>query len=579
MNDKKQNNLEQTNNDITTKKDNLSKSNNNNIIINNDNQNNYNKVINALIDNDNENKNKNVNKNVNKDNINNNEKNNNHKRDEIDENFYKYKFDNSANIKSINNLFLIKNTIGKENIQPMNKFQNRIKNNFKIKIKPDNNIIESKEEEKDIDIDNKNEENINKNINEENKYYEENNNNKEKKEKKGELDLTYNFDDDVFNVTQEQMKIMDGEVNKIYNKYKKNIQLKNFKMNHPYLKYNNKTNINNNIEFEQSHISKEERQKRLSPIIEKQRLILEKIKKDNISRSHISLSNNNDSDNQTKNKVNKSNKIFYPYKLNQLKNSNGNININVQNNNYALTPSYNNNSIDLNNSNNNNIIYNYKNNINIIRYQNLYNNGSLSSQNRMKFSSNDKINLNNSYKRKINYEPYTLIDYKKKYDNNDRKLLGGLGANIGGEEWVDRQKKLERKIQYSDYVKNDNEIDFKKMNKLKIKVKTDNYDITKTISSKKSSEYSSYDNNRIKTENNIRKNKPIIKLPLIKEKYTNNNKKNNINQNNENSVINKNYKIKDNYQFPVNPLNGNGNEKDLNELIKKYEEYNGEFKL
>ena len=46
----------------------------------------------------------------------------------------------------------------------------------------------------------------------------------EKCEKKGELDLTYNFDDDVFNVTQEQMKIMDGEVNKIYNKYKKNMK-------------------------------------------------------------------------------------------------------------------------------------------------------------------------------------------------------------------------------------------------------------------------------------------------------------------------------------------------------------------
>ena len=565
MNDKKQNNLQQTNE--YTKKDNLPK-NNNNIIINNDNHNNYNKVFNALIDSENNNKENN------KDNNNNNEKNNNHKRDEINEDFYKYKFDNSENIKSLNNLFLIKNTIGKENIEPMNKFQNRINNNYNIKIKSDNNLNESKEEEKDIDINNNKGENVNININktEEDKYYEENNKNKEKKEKKGQLDLTYNFDDDVFNVTQEQMKIMDGEVNKIYNKYKKNIQLKNFKINHPYLQYKNR-NINSNIEYAESHISKEERQKRLSPIIEKQKLILEKIKKDNVSRSRISLSNNNDSDNQTKNKSNKSNKIFYPYKLNKLKNSNGNINRN-NNNNYALSPTYNN-IIDLNNSNNN-IIYNYQNNNNIMRYQNLYNNGALSSENKINYTSNNKINLNKSYKNKITYEPYTLIDYKNKFENiNNRKLLGGLGANIGGEEWVDRQKKLERKKQYSEYVKNDNEEDFKKMNKLKIN----------TISSQKTSDYSSkgkinklinINQYRIKTENNIRKDKPIIKLPLIKENFNHN-----LKQNNENNAINRKYKINDNYEFemlnPVNPINGD--EKDLKELIKQYEEYNGEFKL
>ena len=212
-------------------------------------------------------------------------------------------------------------------------------------------------------------------------------------------------------------------------------------------------------------------------------------------------------------------------------------------------------------------MYNYQNNNNIMRYQNLYNNGTLSSENKINFSSNDNINLNQSYKRTIKYKPYTLVDYKKKYENNYiRSSLGGLGANIGGEEWVDRQKKLERKKEYSEYVKSDNEEDFKKMNKLKIKIKTDNnYEITKTISSKKSSNYS-YNGKRIKTENNIRKGKPSIKLPLINQKV-----KNNINQ----------YKIKDNYEYEMlNPVNSvNGNEKDLKELIKKYEEYNGEFKL
>ena len=47
---------------------------------------------------------------------------------------------------------IIKNSIGQENIESINKFQNRIKNNrgnklFQIKF--DNNLIESKEEEKE----------------------------------------------------------------------------------------------------------------------------------------------------------------------------------------------------------------------------------------------------------------------------------------------------------------------------------------------------------------------------------------------------------------------------------------------
>ena len=51
------------------------------------------------------------------------------------------------------------------------------------------------------------------------------------------------------------MKIMDGEVNKIYNKYTNNLKIKNFKINHPYLQYKN-INKANNFEFVDSHISK-----------------------------------------------------------------------------------------------------------------------------------------------------------------------------------------------------------------------------------------------------------------------------------------------------------------------------------
>ena len=278
----------------------------------------------------------------------------------------------------------------------MNKYQNKIKNNNinKIyKIKYDNNLIESKEEEK---------ENENNEKKEDKNDIVEMNNNKNKKEEKGELDLTYNFDDDVFNVTQEQMDILDGDVNKIFNRYKNNIEFNNFRLNHPKLQYKNR--YDNNYGYIDNHITKEERQKRISPIIEKQKLILEKIKKDNISRSNILL--NNDPDNQTKNKITKSNKFIYPYKLNQINNLKGNIFTNNNQKNNELYSSSNHNTIDFNNYNNNNIFSNYKNN-NIMRYQNLYiNNGPLSSEDRSNISSKYKINKD---KRKINYKPNIQI--------------------------------------------------------------------------------------------------------------------------------------------------------------------------
>ena len=518
------------------------------IKINNDYKKEYNKVIKALFDNDYAND-------------------NNEQKEKFTENFYKYNFEKSKNIDSLNNILLIKNSIGQEIIEPMNKFQNKIKNNggnkiFKNKI--DNDLIESKEEEKE---------------NEKAEKVEIRNNENNKKEVKGELDLTYNFDNDIFNITQQQMDIMDGEVNKIYNKHKNKIEDKIFKMKYPFLK-------DKNLYTESNNITKEERQKRLSPIIEKQKLILEKIKKDNILRSNISSSNNNDSDNKTKMKIIKSNKMFYPYKMNYLNNNNnGNIyyNQDQRNNNLkALFPSYNQNSIQFNNDFNKNIILSNLHNNNIQRYQNLYNIGQLSSENNSIDSSNDKINLNKSNQRKIIYEPYTLNDYKRKYEkmNKKRKLFGGLGANIGNEEWINRQKKLERKKQYSDYVKSDNEEDFKKQKKIKLKLKNENNEITKTISSKKSYEFSNgrfteptnkkYYN--IQTETNINK----IKLPLIKDRFNN---KNNIKKAFNKSNSNKKYKIKDNFESDkLNPLYQiNGDEKDLKELIKQYEEYNGKF--
>ena len=69
------------------------------------------------------------------------------------------------------------------------------------------------------------------------------------------------------------MDIMDGEVNKINNRHKNIREFKIFKMKYPFLK-------DKNLYSESNHLTKEERQKRLSLIIEKHKLILDKIKKD-----------------------------------------------------------------------------------------------------------------------------------------------------------------------------------------------------------------------------------------------------------------------------------------------------------
>ena len=525
--------------------------------INNDKNIKYNKVIKVLLDNESEIKNKTKDiSNLNNDN------NDINKSDDFKNNFYKYNFEQSEKIESLKDLKLIKNTIGEEKIEPMKIDKNMIKYNLenkKIKTNAESNL-KKKEDKNKIE-----------------RYKEENNKNGEK----GELDLSYNFEDDALNVTQQQMEIMDNEVNKIYNKYKNNIKIKNFKMNHPLLKYNIKEKAYNNLDFGVYHMTKEERQKRLYPLLEKQKIILEKIKKDNISRSNISSSNNNDSDNQTQNKINKSNKLFSPFKLNQFDiNDNGYNNINLRYNNHQMKPYFNHN----NNMNKNLMSYNYQNN-SIQRYQNLYNNGSLSTQTRTNNSANDKNNLKLSNNKKITYEPYTLLDYKKKFDNDreNRIQLGGLGANIGGEDWIKRQKNLERKMKYSEYVKSDNEEDIKNQKKFKTRLKKENYEISKTISSKKSSEFSS-DNKKyraIHTENNIVNNKKF-KLPLIKERFNNNNinniKKDNFKRNFNNMYSNQRQNIKENYSSEKNQIyQNNDSEKDLKELIRKYEEYNGKF--
>ena len=106
---------------------------------------------------------------------------------------------------------------------------------------------------------------------------------------------------------------------------------------------------------------------------------------------------------------------------------------------------------------------------------------------------------------------------------------------------------------------------------------------TNTISSKKTSELS-HDRlsqpihkryNIIKTENNVGKIKPII-LPLIKERFINKTQKNNYKINLKTNIRN-NHNNNDNKVSMDGIYPNNGNEKDLKELIKQYEEYNGKW--
>jgi hypothetical protein len=42
---------------------------------------------------------------------------------------------------------------------------------------------------------------------------------------------------------------------------------------------------------------------------------------------------------------------------------------------------------------------------------------------------------------KVTYVPYTVKDYKENQVKTQGRKLGGLGANIGSEEWEKAQKK------------------------------------------------------------------------------------------------------------------------------------------
>lgn len=66
-----------------------------------------------------------------------------------------------------------------------------------------------------------------------------------------------------------------------------------------------------------------------------------------------------------------------------------------------------------------------------------------------KITPNSALKANSDIKdmtnrRSIQYKPYTLREYKQKVDGEKLFGRGGLGANIGGDEWMKEHEKRER---------------------------------------------------------------------------------------------------------------------------------------
>ena len=293
-------------------------------------------------------------------------------------------------------LLLIKDSIG-EDEKSIALFHNKIqKEKYEQKLKEENAKMKNKKTKIHNHI-NKSSSNSNNHIN---RNKTELNNAKIKQISKSEKDIKYFQEKDLFdekinnqilNITQKQMDILDEETNRFYNYFKEISKRKKFEIMHPYLEYEkfklrekiSQHSMDNHLTLLEKN---EIKQKRLKPIIDKQKSIIKDIinnKKNNFNiHNHVSMSDINSNYKITNNNISSNSSIFI------------------------------NNSID----------YNKKNKKNSIR------------------------------KNFLNLRSYSKNDYRKKYENQKINSLGGLGANIGGEEWQKRQKLLEKKKQYSDFI-------------------------------------------------------------------------------------------------------------------------------
>ena len=431
----------------------------------------------------------------------------------IDKNNIKNKI---LNNKNSNNDITMNQSINK---QRENEINNNSLNNYKEEINEDNNLHNN------VSLNNEN-----KNNNEEKDY--ETSQIMQKKKKKiipknlNESDIISCSlsDDSSFNVTHQQMDILNKEANKFYDKLNRKLTNRIFNLKHPYLIRGNQNSYY------------EEQKKLLEPLIKKQKELLKKNLRKNKSKRDLDQSKLNSS-NMTNNNNNNSSRDFMtqiPYYNNNTpnKNNQNQINLNYMNNMYTsvnmpqiqLYNSYNN----LNNNSQNQLIPNIINqNLPIIN-NNLFNNNLNNSNNNINNNINNQdnsINKNNNGNltklKKIRYKPHTLKEYQENLKNSNYRYPASLGSNIGSPQWELEHKKLEKKFDYCKSVqKIDKDIktkklfDTKQLNKSEEKkTKQKKKELNISLENKNNIKENNNEN-RMKTEQDINKNN-LKKLPPI----------------------------------------------------------------
>ena len=431
----------------------------------------------------------------------------------IDKNNIKNKI---LNNKNSNNDITMNQSINK---QRENEINNNSLNNYKEEINEDNNLHNN------VSLNNEN-----KNNNEEKDY--ETSQIMQKKKKKiipknlNESDIISCSlsDDSSFNVTHQQMDILNKEANKFYDKLNRKLTNRIFNLKHPYLIRGNQNSYY------------EEQKKLLEPLIKKQKELLKKNLRKNKSKRDLDQSKLNSS-NMTNNNNNNSSRDFMtqiPYYNNNTpnKNNQNQINLNYMNNMYTsvnmpqiqLYNSYNN----LNNNSQNQLIPNIINqNLPIIN-NNLFNNNLNNSNNNINNNINNQdnsINKNNNGNltklKKIRYKPHTLKEYQENLKNSNYRYPASLGSNIGSPQWELEHKKLEKKFDYCKSVqKIDKDIktkklfDTKQLNKSEEKkTKQKKKELNISLENKNNIKENNNEN-RMKTEQGINKNN-LKKLPPI----------------------------------------------------------------
>ena len=114
-------------------------------------------------------------------------------------------------------------------------------------------------------------------------------------------------------------------------------------------------------------------------------------------------------------------------------------------------------------------------------------------------------------KKKVNYKPKSLKEYKQKYNSGIKEHRGGLGANIGGEEWEHKKEQNLKVKRYSEMIKNhnkDKENQIKNKSKIKNELNEQLYDsLSDEVIEEETKEKKKDNETEIKTENKENNNK------------------------------------------------------------------------